>query len=150
MGILTYVLLQIAYNKFYGSFGVSLDELGIGYTQLLSQGAIGFAILLILSVLSAGFSVFLWGALIGDLWQTVCGSNTLGRLWGLLRRVQRMLSHASAAMTMDVYSGLFDDDLGGLVERMDAAHGAHTSSRTVGAVWARDPIAKIVDQSTER
>jgi integrase len=36
--------------------------------------------------------------------------------------VQRMLGHASGAMTLDVYSGLFDDDLGGLAERMDAAH----------------------------
>ena len=37
---------------------------------------------------------------------------------------QRMLGHASAAMTLDVYSGLFDDDLGALAERMDAAHEA--------------------------
>jgi hypothetical protein len=32
-----------------------------------------------------------------------------------------MLGHASAAMTLDVYSGLFDDDLGALADRMDAA-----------------------------
>jgi hypothetical protein len=32
-----------------------------------------------------------------------------------------MLGHASAAMTLDVYSGLFDDDLDGLAARMDAA-----------------------------
>ena len=31
-----------------------------------------------------------------------------------------MLGHASAAMTLDVYSGLFDDDLDA-VDRMDAA-----------------------------
>jgi hypothetical protein len=35
-----------------------------------------------------------------------------------------MLGHAFAAMTLDVYSGLFDDDLGALAERMDAAHQA--------------------------
>jgi drug/metabolite transporter (DMT)-like permease len=29
-----------------------------------------------------------------------------------VKAVQRMLGHASAAMTLDVYSGLFDDDLG--------------------------------------
>jgi len=28
-----------------------------------------------------------------------------------VKAVQRMLGHASAAMTLDVYSGLFDDDL---------------------------------------
>ena len=53
-------------------------------------------------------------------------------------------------MTLDVYSGLFDDDLGGLADRMDAAHDAHTSSRTVGAVWARDPIVKITDRAADR
>jgi hypothetical protein len=59
-----------------------------------------------------------------------------------------MLGHASAAMTLDVDSGLFDDDLGGLAERMDAAHDAHSSSRTVGTVWARSPMGKITDENT--
>jgi integrase len=36
-----------------------------------------------------------------------------------VRAVQRMLGHKSAAMTLDVYSGLFDDDLDALAERMD-------------------------------
>jgi len=39
-----------------------------------------------------------------------------------VKAVQRMLGHASAAMTLDVYSGLFDDDLDGLAARMDEAH----------------------------
>jgi integrase len=38
-----------------------------------------------------------------------------------VKAVQRMLGHASAAMTLDVYAGLFDDDLDGLLARMDAA-----------------------------
>jgi hypothetical protein len=54
-----------------------------------------------------------------------------------------MLGHASAAMTLGVYSGLFEDDLGALAERIDAAHEAHESSRTVGTVWARDLLAEI-------
>ena len=36
-----------------------------------------------------------------------------------VKAVQRMLGHASAAMTLDVYSGLFEDDLDGLADRMD-------------------------------
>jgi integrase len=64
-----------------------------------------------------------------------------------VKAVQRMLGHASAAMTLDVYSGLFDDDLGALAERMDAAHDAHTSSRDVGTVWAREAITKIDDKA---
>lgn len=38
-----------------------------------------------------------------------------------VKAVQRMLGHASAAVTLDIYSGLFDDDLDGLADRMDAA-----------------------------
>jgi integrase len=39
-----------------------------------------------------------------------------------VKAVQRMLGHASAAMTLDVYAGLFDSDLEGLAERLDAAY----------------------------
>ena len=41
-------------------------------------------------------------------------------------------------MTLDVYSGLFDDDLTALTDRMDAAARAAADAR-VGAVWARPP-----------
>jgi len=58
-----------------------------------------------------------------------------------VKLVQRMLGHASAAMTLDVYAALFDDDLGALAERMDAAsaaHGAHMTKAGVGTAWARE------------
>ncbi len=42
-----------------------------------------------------------------------------------VKAVQRMLGHASAAMTLDVYSGLFDGDLDAVADRLDAA--AHSS-----------------------
>ena len=38
-----------------------------------------------------------------------------------MKNFQQMLGHASAAMTLDVYSGLFDDDLDAVADRMDAA-----------------------------
>ena len=41
-----------------------------------------------------------------------------------VKAVQRMLGHASAAMTLDVYAGLFDDDLDAVADRMDAAAAA--------------------------
>jgi integrase len=34
--------------------------------------------------------------------------------------VQRMLGHAFAAMTLDVYAGLFGDDLDEVADRLDA------------------------------
>jgi hypothetical protein len=52
-----------------------------------------------------------------------------------VKSVQRMLGHASAAMTLDVYAGLFDDDLTDLAARMDAA--AHEAAESlVGVLWA--------------
>lgn len=38
-----------------------------------------------------------------------------------VRALQRMLSHVSAAMTLDTYADLFDDDLDGVVECMELA-----------------------------
>lgn len=38
-----------------------------------------------------------------------------------VKLVQRMLGHASAAMTLDTYSDLFEEDLGVLITRLDSA-----------------------------
>jgi hypothetical protein len=91
-GVLTYGLLHLAYEEFYNSFGVSLDELGIGAAQLLSQGAAGFAVLLLFSLLTVGAAVLIWGALISIAWDEIrkarAGESerkTLKRLLGFLR-----------------------------------------------------------------
>lgn len=48
--------------------------------------------------------------------------------------VQRMLGHASAAMTLDVYAGLFHDDLDSVAEALDAVvpQVRHTGPRSPG------------------
>jgi hypothetical protein len=38
-----------------------------------------------------------------------------------VKAVQQMLGHASAAMTLDVYAGLFADDLDGVADQLDRA-----------------------------
>jgi site-specific recombinase XerD len=38
-----------------------------------------------------------------------------------VKTIQRMLGHSSAAMTLDVYSGLFDDELSDVAERLSRA-----------------------------
>jgi integrase len=43
---------------------------------------------------------------------------------GNVKVAQRMLGHASAAMTLDVYSDLFDDDLDSVSTALDAAYRA--------------------------
>jgi integrase len=62
---------------------------------------------------------------------------------GNVKAVQRMLGHASASMTLDVYSGLFDDDLDALADRLDeaAARSAADYTRTDGRILAlADPL----------
>jgi integrase len=53
-----------------------------------------------------------------------------------VKAVQRMLGHASAAMTLDVYSELFDDDLEAVADRLDSA----AAFAIVGKMWAQ-PLA---------
>lgn len=48
--------------------------------------------------------------------------------------IQRMLGHSSAAMTLDVYADLFDDDLTGVAEKLD---------ETVGKMWAKRSKAAV-------
>jgi len=60
-----------------------------------------------------------------------------------VKAVQRMLGHASAAMTLDVYSGLFDDDLDGVAERLDA--GARVYSMCTDA-----PVVPLAAESAGR
>jgi len=38
-----------------------------------------------------------------------------------MKAVQRMLGHAKASMTLDVYADLFDDDLDGVAASLDTA-----------------------------
>jgi site-specific recombinase XerD len=38
-----------------------------------------------------------------------------------IKAVQRMLGHAKASITLDVYADLFDEDLDGVAVRLDAA-----------------------------
>ena len=38
-----------------------------------------------------------------------------------VKAVQPMLGHASAAMTLDIYADLFEDDLDGVADALDAA-----------------------------
>ena len=52
-----------------------------------------------------------------------------------VKAVQRMLGHASASMTLDVYADLFDDDLEAVATALDEA----AASAGVGRMWAARP-----------
>lgn len=51
-----------------------------------------------------------------------------------VKAVQRMLGHASAAMTLDTYADLFDEDLDGVADRLGEAR----NRSVVGKTWADD------------
>lgn len=51
-----------------------------------------------------------------------------------VKAVQKMLGHQSAAMTLDIYSELFDGDLQGVAERLDEAARASWSSSSAATV----------------
>ncbi|HZD22799.1 MAG TPA: site-specific integrase, partial [Acidimicrobiia bacterium] len=40
-----------------------------------------------------------------------------------IKAIQRALGHASAAMTLDTYGGLFEDDFEDLADRMQERYG---------------------------
>jgi integrase len=61
-----------------------------------------------------------------------------------VKAVQRMLGHASAAMTLDRYADLFDDDLDAVADRLDAVRG---SARGLPADYLRTD-AKLINLPT--
>jgi integrase len=63
-----------------------------------------------------------------------------------VKAVQRMLGHASAAMTLDVYSGLFDDDLDSVADRLDAA--AQTARQDHADYLRTDGTVVAIQQPT--
>jgi site-specific recombinase XerD len=50
-----------------------------------------------------------------------------------VKAVQKMLGRASAAMTLDIYADLFDDDLEAVATALDEAR----ARESVGKMWAR-------------
>ena len=53
------------------------------------------------------------------------------------------MGHASAAITLDVYAGLFDDDLEALADAVDERYG-EADAADVAQVWPK-PAAEVVE-----
>ena len=65
-GLLVYAVLRVAYVSFYQPFGLSPDDLGFGYLDLLAQAAVGTVALTL--VLGALVSIWVLLAAGGVLW----------------------------------------------------------------------------------
>lgn len=59
-GFVLYAVLRIAYGQFYEPFGLSPDDLGLGYLEVLAQSAIGALVLLALFTLLVTFGVAIY------------------------------------------------------------------------------------------
>jgi integrase len=65
-----------------------------------------------------------------------------------VQAVQRMLGHASAAMTLDVYAGLFEDDLDAVADRLDAA--ATAAGAVVPPVCPEGSVVFLTERAVGR
>jgi integrase len=72
-----------------------------------------------------------------------------------MKAVQLMLGHASAAMTLDIYAGLFADDLDAVADRLDRAFvklnadQMRTKRRTSRSDQTELPFENPPEQSTD-
>jgi integrase len=58
-----------------------------------------------------------------------------------VKAVQRLLGHASAAVTLDIYAALFDDDLDRVAERLDAAARDQRGTRDADVITLDRPVS---------
>jgi hypothetical protein len=124
LGLVFYAVLRIAYSVFYNDFGLSPDDLGLSYVDLLVQSAVGTSVLLLVVVGSASilFCEFVGlGATVGDIRRGAKGEPASG---------------LTAAMTIVVV-------IAGLCAAAADAVGAHavagallTVAAIVVAIWA--------------
>ncbi|WP_431218547.1 tyrosine-type recombinase/integrase [Leifsonia xyli] len=56
-----------------------------------------------------------------------------------VKALQRMLGHKSAAMTLDTYADLFEDDLGSVAERLNE----RALSESGGELWSQPHVVRI-------
>ena len=67
-----------------------------------------------------------------------------------LKAVQQMLGHASAAMTLDVYAGLFGDDLDAVADRLDELASGATADSVRTRTAGQAPLTIVKKQSSAR
>ena len=62
-----------------------------------------------------------------------------------MKVVQQMLGHASAAMTLDVYAGLFADNLDDVADRLDQAF-TNLNADQVRTTAARSAATPLIER----
>ena len=66
-----------------------------------------------------------------------------------VKAVQRMLGHAKASMTLDVYADLFDDDLDVVADRLDTAIIKTSTTRKTSKQITADPLRTGSENGTK-
>lgn len=67
LGIVLYAVLRIAYSLFYSNFGLTPDDLGLSYLDLLIQSAVGTVVLLMVMFVVAALVVAVFVGLFGQI-----------------------------------------------------------------------------------
>jgi hypothetical protein len=67
LGIVLYAVLRIAYSLFYNNFGLTPDDLGLSYLDLLIQSAVGTVILLMVMFVVAALVVAVYVGIFGQI-----------------------------------------------------------------------------------
>jgi hypothetical protein len=75
VGILVYAIAGFAHLYFYGSLGVSLDEVGLGYSAILSKAALVLALALLVSATVLASTAFIVLFFIGAFYSTDSSSR---------------------------------------------------------------------------
>ena len=66
-------------------------------------------------------------------------ASLAGQAGANVKAVQRMLGHARAAMTLDTYADLFDDDLEAVADQLDALRAVVPRERVADFLRTRTP-----------
>ena len=107
LGIVLYAVLRIAYSVFYNSFGLTPDDLGLGYLDLLIQSAVGTIILLLVVFVVAAFAAALYVGMYGGIVEVrsertrarhVAKTSGLERLPSVRREGESVISRSQARL----------------------------------------------------
>jgi hypothetical protein len=81
LGIVLYAVLRIAYSVFYHKFGLTPDDLGLSYLDLLIQSAVGTVILLMAIFVVTAAAVAVYAGIVTDQYAKQEGESHPTKPW---------------------------------------------------------------------
>jgi hypothetical protein len=60
-GLVAYGIVRLAYAEFYSAFGLTPEEVGLGYQETIAQAGLALLLLALLATFGAGLAILLYG-----------------------------------------------------------------------------------------